>query len=255
MKTKLRFLILLLLCSNITYSQWSTDPAENTRISNYGLGPFITTDCNGGAIIAWHSDFYYYEIVAQKIDSAGYLLWPEQDVMVCNAQLDQLIQDIVSDGQGGAYIVWKDHRRAVGPETAYQDSSDIYLQHIDANGQTLWQENGLRISNGIKYSFHAKMAADDSGGVVIAWINQDRFAYPVNSVVSLQRTSSNGEFLWSEDSVKINAPNYNHEPSLAIINDAHGGFLVSCSEGIFRFNMQGELTWQVTEIPLDKRFQ
>jgi hypothetical protein len=249
MKIRLLLCIIIFLCSNNSFSQWSTDPAENTRISNYGLGPFITTDGNGGAIIAWHSDFYWHDIVAQKVDSTGYLVWPEHDIVVCNAQLNQVIQDIVSDGKGGAYIVWKDHRRAVRPDIAYQDSSDVYLQHIDINGQILLQENGLRISNGLDYAHQSKMAADDSGGVVIAWINQDELLSNRNIAVFIQRISSNGEFLWCHDSVKIIAPNYDREPSLAIINDGKNGVIVSCSEGIFRFNMQGELTWQITDIP------
>jgi hypothetical protein len=249
MKLKLLLCIIIFLCSNNSFSQWSTDPAENTRISNYGLGPFITTDGNGGAIIAWHSDFYWYDIVAQKVDSAGYFVWPEQDIVVCNAKLDQVIQDIVSDGKGGAYIVWKDHRRGIRPDMAYQDSSDVYMQHIKANGQILCQENGIRISNGLDFAHHAKMAADDSNGVVVAWINQDEVLSNRNIAVFMQRISSGGEFLWSEDSVKILAPNYDREPSLAIINDGNNGVLVSCSEGIFRYSMQGELTWQVTNIP------
>ena len=134
---------LLVLGYSICFSQWSTDPAENTRISNYGLGPFITTDGNGGGIIAWHDDYYYIDIVAQRIDSAGYLKWSANCIPICRAKLDQSINDIVSDGSGGAYIAWTDHRFSVAPETGYQDSASVYIQHINSAGEILWQENGI----------------------------------------------------------------------------------------------------------------
>ncbi|MDZ7264461.1 MAG: hypothetical protein ONB16_07745, partial [candidate division KSB1 bacterium] len=254
MKTKY-FLLAVVLClifSELCFAQWSTDPAENTRVNRWGINPKVTTDGAGGAIIAWEDDYAWgRDIVAQHVDSSGYKRWAEEGVVICNAELDQFMWDgdIVSDGSGGAFIAWRDHRRAVRPETGYQDSADIYLQHIDANGQPLWQENGIRISNGLYYAHHAKMAADDSGGVVIAWINQDTFSYSQFIAVFMQRISSSGEFLWSQDSAKIIAPNYDREPSLAILNDGNKGSIISCSEGIFRFTMQGELSWQVTDIP------
>ncbi|MFZ5515350.1 MAG: T9SS type A sorting domain-containing protein [Candidatus Zhuqueibacterota bacterium] len=236
--------VFLLILLELCFAQWSTDPSENARISAYGEGPFITTDGKGGGIIAWHYDY----IVAQRIDSAGYLKWATNGVPICRAKLNQSIKDIASDGQGGAYIVWLDFRRSVKPGYL-MDSSDVYLQHVDSNGQVLWQENGMRISNGINYAFQAGMASDDSGGVVIAWASQYSYDYPVDNAINLQRISSTGEFLWLEDSVKILAPLFSQDPSMAIINDGNNGFIVSCSEGIFRFDMNGEITWHVADIP------
>ena len=54
MKLKLLFLILIFLHSNISFSQWSTDPAENTRISNWGFVSGAVTDGKSGVIIAYH---------------------------------------------------------------------------------------------------------------------------------------------------------------------------------------------------------
>ncbi len=47
---------------------------------------------------------------------------------------------IVSDGTGGAIIVWQDERN---PLTT---GIDIYAQRIDSNGNFLWDPDGVAIS-------------------------------------------------------------------------------------------------------------
>jgi len=49
-------LLLIILLSNTTYSQWSTDPTVNNAICTQTaaqIQPTITSDGNGGAIITW----------------------------------------------------------------------------------------------------------------------------------------------------------------------------------------------------------
>ncbi len=49
-------LLLIILLSNTTYSQWSTDPTVNNAIctqTNNQVQPTITSDGSGGYIITW----------------------------------------------------------------------------------------------------------------------------------------------------------------------------------------------------------
>ena len=196
MKLKLLFLMLLLLQSNISFSQWSTDPAENTRVNNWGLNPKLTTDGACGAIIAWEDDYASgRDIVCQHLDSSGYKRWAENGVVICNAELDQYMWagDIVSDGNGGAYIAWTDHRFSVAPETGYKDSASVYIQHINSAGEVMWQENGIRISNGKDWAGYVKLIQDGTGGVVAAWINEHDdppYIYHWPSVIMQQLTAA-----------------------------------------------------------------
>lgn len=239
---------------NIGFSQWSTDPAENTRVNRWGLNPKVTTDGAGGAIIAWEDDYAWgRDIVAQHVDSSGYNRWAIDGVVICNAELDQYMWagDIVSDGHGGAFIAWTDHRFSVAPETGYHDSASVYIQHINSAGELMWQENGIRISNGKDWASGIKLIQDGAGGVVAAWINEHDdppYIYHWPSVIT-QRITSAGELLWPQDSVRIISSESEPDISLSIINDNRGGFLLSCWEGIFRFDLNGEITWHVADIP------
>lgn len=168
-------LFLILVDLGICFSQWSTDPAENTRVNRWGLNPKVTNDGGGGAIIAWEDDYAWgRDIVAQHVDSSGYKRWAEEGVVSCNAKLDQHMWagDIESDGNGGAFIAWTDHRFSVLPETGYQDSASVYVQHINSAGEVMWQENGIRISNGKDWAGGVKLIQDGTGGVIAAWVNE-----------------------------------------------------------------------------------
>jgi hypothetical protein len=172
MKLKLLLCIIIFLCSNISISQWSTDPYNNTMIGGGAQSPRIVTDGEGGAIIAAAWGFTgTADIRAQRIDSAGYLKWNMEGVSICNEKLDQTYYDIISDSNGGAYISWTDYRRSVNPEFMW-DSSDVYLQHINEDGEILFPENGLLISTGHDNAGGSKIVSDNNGGVIIAWYDE-----------------------------------------------------------------------------------
>jgi hypothetical protein len=55
---------------------------------------------------------------------------------ICTATNNQDFSRMVSDGSGGAIIVWNDLRNS---------TSDIYAQRINANGVVQWTINGVAI--------------------------------------------------------------------------------------------------------------
>ena len=61
----------------------------------------------------------------------GELLWDSAGVKICDTIYSQWRQQIVSDGEGGAIIVWQDDRNG--------NNYDIYAQRVDVNGNALWQ--------------------------------------------------------------------------------------------------------------------
>ena len=96
------------------------------------LTPAIVSDNSGGAIISWddrRNNFSYWDIYAQRINASGTRLWPLQGLAVIEADEMQTEARLVSDGNGGAFIMggW-DFRNLAFPE------SDIYVQKVCANG-------------------------------------------------------------------------------------------------------------------------
>ncbi len=103
-----------------------------SQITERQMTPAIVSDNSGGAIICWNdrrSGFSLWDIYAQRINASGTRLWPLQGLAVIEADENQEVPRLVSDGAGGAFFVggW-DFRNLAFPE------SDIYCQKVCANG-------------------------------------------------------------------------------------------------------------------------
>ena len=100
------------------------------KISNASksLSPNVTSDGNGGAIIAWQdsTEFGGWDIASQKLNSAGLIQWAFGGVVVTNANDDQEYVSQISDGNGGAIYAWEDRRNG--------SHYDIYVHHLYSTG-------------------------------------------------------------------------------------------------------------------------
>jgi hypothetical protein len=109
---------------------WQSQGVPVCSLSNsWSSYPAMITDGQGGAIIAWEDDrggLGYTRVFAQRLDSLGNRMWPENGVLVCN-QMSGYV-DLCSDGCGGAIIAYVDGR----DEAATSDN--IYAQRIDSAG-------------------------------------------------------------------------------------------------------------------------
>ena len=82
---------------------------EGVQLSVAGRSCFnsgIVADGAGGAIVVWEDAFQDdpSDLVAQRVDSLGNLLWGATPVSVCAAANDQVWPAICSDGAGGCII-------------------------------------------------------------------------------------------------------------------------------------------------------
>ncbi|MBN1970540.1 MAG: T9SS type A sorting domain-containing protein [Candidatus Delongbacteria bacterium] len=79
------------------------------------------------------------DIFIQKLDADGNRLWDQQGIVISDAVNDQKNPRTSSDGNGGAWIVWEDMSVNDTP------FGDVYLQHIDTNGNNLLVANGVPV--------------------------------------------------------------------------------------------------------------
>ncbi|HEU4929734.1 MAG TPA: hypothetical protein VFU38_07875, partial [Candidatus Krumholzibacteria bacterium] len=98
----------------------------------------IVTDGAGGAIISW-GDFRLAtsDIFAQRVNSAGAVQWTVNGLVVSDSPANQVSPQIVSDGVGGAVIVWQDEQNSI--------DDDIYAQRINGAGATQWSSSGVSL--------------------------------------------------------------------------------------------------------------
>lgn len=95
---------------------WTVDGVPiSTALGGQGVGfagkPGITMVPNGegGVFIAWE-DLGSASVFAQRLNAAGQPLWRVNGVAVALADGFQLSPRAVSDGAGGAIVVWQDER-------------------------------------------------------------------------------------------------------------------------------------------------
>jgi hypothetical protein len=94
--------------------------------------PAVVSDGAGGAIIAWQWGWgtsSYYDIFAQRVDPNGALLWPDTGVVVCRAPHGQYYPQMISNGEGGTIIAWRDMR--------FDSVGAVYAMRVTANGETV----------------------------------------------------------------------------------------------------------------------
>src|SRR5689334_351915 len=91
-------------------AQWQKNGVPATVAVNADqVAPAACGDGQGGLIVTWvdtrngNSDVY-----AQHFDAAGNRLWGDSALPVCTDASAQYSPAIVSDGKGGAIVVWRD---------------------------------------------------------------------------------------------------------------------------------------------------
>ena len=95
---------------------------------NPQLQPTIASDMAGGAIVSWHDErSSNWDIYAQRVLASGVVdpNWPTNGRGVCVAPGHQVGPRVVSDGTGGALIVWQDPRAG---------TNDIFASHVLPGG-------------------------------------------------------------------------------------------------------------------------
>lgn len=112
------------------------DPNADGELYDH-KAPRVVGTPDGDFIVVWEdyrsgvSDIYL-----QKFDIEGNRLWDESGVPVVINELDQLQPRMECNGEGGVLVVWEDGREGGHPNI------DIYMQMVNADGETLWEENG-----------------------------------------------------------------------------------------------------------------
>jgi hypothetical protein len=150
-------------------------PADGIAVAT-GFGdqrePMLVSDGAGGALIAWagSNNHINYHPFVQSIRASGATGagWPAQGVRLCSLFQTQTSPRIVTDGAGGAIVVWSEWRDFTNPTINY----DLYAQRVDLTGAVRWTSNGVPVCTAERVQESHAAVSDQNGGVIVAW--QDR---------------------------------------------------------------------------------
>jgi hypothetical protein len=234
---RLAFTLAIALYAGASRAQWFPNGTHVTLEPGDQERPAITSDGRGGAIIAWNSSLG--GVWVQRLAPDGHVAagWPgSTGVLVGAGGCLAAHPLIVTDGAGGAFVVWDDSRRA--PD-CYEDEGDglkeIYVQRVGADGVTTpgWPPAGLFSGSGQNSmsgtdsgtDFNTVAVADGKGGVIIAWAEAP--SGPSNAcAVRAQRVSGEGRLLWGPGGIAVCTLSSDQvDPKL--VSDREGGAFVS----------------------------
>ncbi len=228
-------------------TQWVANGIAICTASSDQTSPAVVSDGSGGAIIAWqdrrNSNF---DIYVQRIGISGVTQWTTNGIAICTASYDQICPILVSDGAGGAIIIWQDRRN--------NSNYDLYAQRISASGIPQWTENGVAISTAPYDQLSASAISDGSGGAIIAWQDKRNCNYDIYG----QRVNSAGAPQWTANGIAIcTISGYQLTP--ATVSDGSGGAIITWQDyrsgtnyDVYgqRVNSAGTAQWSANGVPV-----
>lgn len=177
----------------------------------------ICSDGFGGAIVAWMDERDpASDIYAQRIDANGNVMWDANGTAICTENNFQSVIRISNDGEGGAIITWRDERSG---------NADVYAQRIDANGNTLWTDNGTAICNLDGYQGGSVICTDGFGGAILTWVDWRNSGFGPD--IYAQRIAPNGTHLWGANGTGVCTFITNDQGGLEICSDGLGGAIIA----------------------------
>jgi len=216
--------MLLGVLSDPARAQWQQDGVAVCTAASNQLTPVAVADGATGAIVAWYdyrngtADIYAQHVLASgAMDPA----WPPGGRALCLASGGQYSPVIVTDGAGGAIVVWYDDRGS---------SSDIYAQRVLASGvvDPGWPANGRALCAASADQVYPAIVSDGSGGAIVTW--RDYRGGPDTDVYA-QHVLASGvvDPSWPADGLAICTAAENQSvPTLT--SDASGGALITWSD-------------------------
>lgn len=185
------------------------------------------TDGAGGVIVAGTvtASAGNLDIVAQRVDPYGALLWTAAAVTVTAAVGVQGSPRLAGDGTGGAHIAWLDHRGSEYDADSFYAPA-IYAQRVTGDGSVAW------IADGVLVGGHRvpllipimQIVADGAGGAILAWMDERDGADDQN--VFAQRLGGDGAAAWGADGMHVTDAPGSQSAAVATSDGSGGAVLV-----------------------------
>jgi hypothetical protein len=169
--------------------QWAANGLPVCNTPDIQISHELVSDGAGGAIVTWVDDRYgNSDVFVQRINPAGTGMWLTDGVGICVDTGPQQFPKIISDGAGGAIVLWEDFRNL--------GNFDLYAQRVSSFGIPLWDYDGVGVSRASGDQYQAAIVSDGAGGVVATWLDT-RGGF--SSDIYARRVNGAGQAMWDAD--------------------------------------------------------
>ena len=231
---------------------WQATNPVNVALSNAPLdqvNPQLTSDDAGGAIVVWQDHRVLTDvnngggdIYVQRVNNAGVPQWAADGVAISITARGKVRPQIVSDGMGGAIVVWVEidiDTTFIGT-TFTRGISTVYAQRVNSSGVPQWGANGVNlgatVSTGVVLNISTglpipQVVADGAGGAIIVW---EEFSVIGGTLFRqyIQRVNNAGVKQWGAGGVAFVAQ-LSRAPhrAMQLLADGAGGAFVAWAGG------------------------
>jgi hypothetical protein len=181
----------------------------------YSISYAFVSEATHGTIGVWDDTLRNgtWDTYAQRISGNGTVRWLVNGIPVRVAQGTQRNPKAVTDGAGGAIIVWEDGASGL---------RDIYAQRVDSTGARLWDTLGVPVVSSTGDQTGIQVVSDDAGGVIVTWKDNRNG----NNDIYAQRLNPNGQRLWDTLGVQVCA--WAGEQTVPVMcQDGSGGAVIA----------------------------
>jgi hypothetical protein len=196
---------------------WGTGGVAVCAEPGWPSDPHLVATPDTGICVTW-IDYRsgMADVYVQKVDKNGQTVWQTGGLQVCPAYWNKYSARLVSDGSGGAIVVWYDER-------SYYET---YAQRVASDGTAAWSEYGVIVFNGSGDGDPGIMADGAGGAFVVLDVYWDE---EMPNDVYLQRLDHDGNMLWGPKGAAVCTPaREQYEPVLA--PDGRGGAIVAWTD-------------------------
>lgn len=203
------YFILLVLIPLLIKAQWSNNPAENLQLTDLPGEDVIskTAICpNGDVYVGYFSSTSgSYNVYLQRLDHQGNVLWDQNGILISDHPSMSWLTDwdMTADHENHAIMTWMDIRNG--------GNNNIVAYRISPEGEFVWGEDGLSLSNSMAFDAAPKVAVTASNNAVIAWQSE--------SVIIRHKISPEGSLLWGNDGITLSGLNKFTWPQLMPVGD------------------------------------
>jgi hypothetical protein len=199
-------------------TQWQLNGVAISTNTGNQIYPVLTSDGNGGAIIAWVEG---YEVRAQRVDRNGNVKWVTDGITIAANGYGMFGYDnlhIISDDSGGAILTWADPRNGLV-------NADIFAQRIDSNGVGLWNQDSSIICNAPNTQAYPQLISEGNGNAIIAW-RDNRNGNQSPADIYAQKINFAGKVQWQSNGIAVSS-NIAAQDNSKIVSDGRGGAIIT----------------------------
>lgn len=144
---------------------------------------------------------------------------PADGKAVTSAAGNQQNFQVISDGAGGAILVWEDSRNG---------NIDIFAQRVDRDGNRLWSTSDVGVVTDTNTQDSLSISPDGAGGALVVW-RDSRTNSITNTDIFAQRISAGGVIQWAANGVVVST-NSAVQTQPVVAPDGSGGAFVAWAD-------------------------